>query len=76
MLREISQTEKKQRLISLYVESKTNKQAKNQRHREQIGGCQRQHGAGGKACEIKKGNQKVQMFSYKINKSWGCNVQH
>ena len=46
------------------------------RHREQIGGCQRQCGAEGKVCEIRKGDQKVQMFSYKIHKSWGCNVQH
>ena len=27
----------------------------------------------GKMCE---GGQKIQTCSYKINKSWGCNVQH
>ena len=26
--------------------------------------------------EIGKGSQKVQIFSYKINKSWRYNVQH
>ena len=56
------------------MESKTNTHTKNQRHREQIGGCQRQRGAEGKVCEIRKGDQKVRMFSYKINKSWGYNI--
>ena len=26
--------------------------------------------------EMGEGGQKVQTSSYKINKSWGCNVQH
>ena len=51
-----------------------NKQTKNQAHkyREQIGGW------GGVAVvgKMGEGGQKVQTSSYKINKSWGCNVQH
>lgn len=47
-------------------------------YRKQIGTCQRagphpapQMGIG----KIGKGGQKVQTSSYKINESWGCNIQ-
>lgn len=32
-------------------------------------------GTGGRG-DISEEGQKVQIFSYKINKSWGCDVQH
>ena len=35
-----------------------------------VGGCCREVG------EMGAGGQKVQTSSYKINKSWGCNIQH
>ena len=38
---------------------------------EQIGGCR-----GRRVNKMGKGSQKVQTFSYKINKSWECDVQH
>ena len=43
--------------------------------RDQISGypCQGDRGCG--AREPNEGGQKVQTFSYKISKSWGCNVQ-
>ena len=31
---------------------------------------------GSEVSEMDKGGQKVQISGYKINKSWGCNVQH
>ena len=43
------------------------------RQKEQIGGCQRQGVGGGKMGE---GGQKVQISSYKINKSLACDVQY
>lgn len=43
-------------------------------YRGQIGGCQRWVMGVGEMS--KKGGQKVQTSSYKIHKSWGCNVQH
>ena len=42
-------------------------------YREQTGGCDRQ---GWRVGEMGKGGQKVQTSSYKISKSWGCDVQH
>ena len=48
-----------------------NKQA--HRYRESTGGCQRWRVVVGKMGE---GDQNVQTFNYKINKSWGCNTQH
>ena len=50
-----------------------------QRHREQIGGCQRQGGRGWGVGKVGEGSQKVQTSSYKIAKSWEsreCNVPH
>ena len=41
-------------------------------HKEQTGGCQGWGVWGGTG----EGGQKVQTSSYKISKSWGCNVQH
>ena len=32
-------------------------------------------GGGGRDSEMGKGYQKVQISSYKMTKSWGCNVQ-
>ena len=32
-------------------------------------------GSGGE-CDVGKGGQKVQISNYRINKSWGCHVQH
>ena len=46
-------------------------QTKNPRahgYREQIGGWLR--------VEVGEGGLKVQIANYKMNKSWGCNVQH
>ena len=43
------------------------------RNREQIGSHQRQ---GARSRGIGEGGQKVQTSNYKINKFWGCNVQH
>ena len=40
-------------------------------HREHIGDCR----GGGWAKWVKWGKN-VQISSYKMNKSWGCNVQH
>lgn len=33
-------------------------------------------GGGGQVAEMGEGSQKVQTSSDKINKPWGCNVQH
>ena len=38
---------------------------------EQTGGCRRQ---GVRVDEMGEGNQKIQTSSFKINKSWECNV--
>ena len=58
------------------MSSKKNKQQQKQKpktlSREQIGGCQ---GQGEERAKMGKGGQKVQISSYKINKSWGCTVQ-
>lgn len=43
------------------------------RFREQIGNCQRRDWW--KVREMDEGSHKVQISSYKINRSWGCNVQ-
>lgn len=40
---------------------------------KQIGACQKQEMQGSKKC---KGGQKVEISSYNIKKSCGCNVQH
>ena len=45
------------------------KQNKTHRYREETGGCQR----GGKLRG--EGGQEVQNYSYRINKSWACNLQ-
>ena len=50
-----------------------NKKTQTHAYREQIGSCQRWGLGAGKMGE---GGQKVQISSYKICKSWGCNVQH
>ena len=52
--------------------AKQTNQKNNQRYREQISGCQRQEVGD----EMGEGGQNLQTFSYKINKSWGCNIQH
>ena len=52
-----------------------NKQKQTHRYREQINGCKRQGLRGVRRVdEISEGDQKVQTLSYKINKSWGCNI--
>ena len=43
------------------------------RYRELIGVCQRQ-GVG--LLKMGEGGQKIQISSSKINKFWGCDVQH
>ena len=30
----------------------------------------------GGECDVGKGGRKVQISNYRINKSWGCHVQH
>ena len=56
------------------IKKKEEERKKIHRYREQIGGCQRQRwGAVG---EMGEHGQRVQTPSYKINKSWGCNVPH
>lgn len=45
---------------------------------EQIGGCQPAR-VGGWRCGVGimgEGSQKVHTSSYKMNESWGCNIQH
>ena len=42
-------------------------------YRKQTDGCQRGRGWGS---EMGEGSQEVQISDYKINKSWGSNVQH
>ena len=70
-LSEISQTDKGKYCMISYVESKKQKQA--HRCREKISSCQRWESRVGKMDE---GDQKVQTSSYKINKSWVCNLEH
>ena len=53
------------------MESKKQKKKNELTETEQIGDCQRQGME-----EMKEDGQKVQTSSYKINKFWGCNVQH
>ena len=50
---------------------RTNKQA--HRYKEQTGVYRKQGMGGG---QMGEGTQKIQTSSYKINKSWGCNVEH
>ena len=57
-------------LSYLHVESK---ETQIHRYIERIGDCQWQGWGGSKMGER---GQKVQTFRYKINKSWGCNLQH
>ena len=77
-LSEISQREEdKYCMISLTCRIQKEKKTKTKtqqthRYREQIDGCQRL-GAGGDAW-TDEGGQKVQTFSYKINKSWEYNA--
>ena len=49
-------------------------QKQTHRYREHIGGCLT--GGCGEVSEIGEGGYKAQSSSYKINKSWGWNVQH
>ena len=44
-----------------------------QRNREQIGSC---WGGVGEDVEMGEGGQRIQIFSYKRNKFWECNIQH
>ena len=57
-----------------YFSIKLEKKKKAHRYRKQIFSCYtwRCGGVG----QMGEGNQKVQTSSYKIIKSWGCNVQH
>ena len=32
--------------------------------------------SGGRVGELDKSGQKVEIFSYKTNKYWGCTIQH
>ena len=50
------------------------KQKQTRRCGEQTGGCQR--GGGWGMVKIGGGDEEVQTSSHKINKPWGCNVQH
>ena len=54
---------------------KEKKKKKNQiyEYREQTSGCQKQ---GQGVSKMDEDGQKVETSSCKINKSWGCNVQH
>ena len=72
MLSEISQQRKTNTVQSqLYKGSEKKKYP--HRYRNQIGCYQRQ---GVVVSEICEGGQKVQTSNCKINKSWGCNIQH
>ena len=80
MLSEIRQTEKDKYMISLICEiwkknpqwTNETKQKEIHRHREQTSVCQREgHWGNG---EIGEGDQEAQNFSYKMNKSYGCNM--
>ena len=62
MLSEINRTEKKIAWSNLYVERKKQKQT--HRYKQVV------------ARDKENCVQKVQTFSYKINKSWNVNVQH
>ena len=64
MLNEISQTVKDTSQWNLFLKKINIHQA--QQYREQIGICQKQ-GVG----KLNEDSQKVQTFSYKINKFWG-----
>lgn len=57
----------------MWNQKKPTKKQKTHRYREQTV-VARGWGLGRK--EMGEGNQKVQNFSYKINNSWGCNIQH
>lgn len=71
MVSEISWLEKdKHSMFSLIMVSKKTKQNKPHRNREQIGGCYKPQ-----VGDTGEGGQKVQTYSYKINKSQACNVQ-
>ena len=48
------------------------KKKKDHRYREQFGGCQKR-GMG--VLKMGEGGQNVQTSTYKINKSWRCNIQ-
>ena len=63
-----NKSDRERQIFHLYVECKTKSQT--HRYREQIGGCQRW----GVADEMGESGQKIQTSSYKINKSWGCNI--
>ena len=51
---------------------KTETNNRTHRYREKVGSCQT---LGEGVGRVGKGGQKVQSSSYKIIKSWGCNVQ-
>ena len=51
------------------------KQTQAHRVKEQTGCCSDEVGRGN-GHEMGEGGQKLQTSSYKINKLWGCNVQH
>ena len=55
------------------LKNQTDGQNKSHRYREQIVDCQR--GGGWELGKMGEGDQEIQT-SHKINKSWGCNVQH
>ena len=62
------------------MESKTNKQNKKPKLIEQIDGCHWQPWQNGWSkwsndTDLIQNGQKIQTSSYKINKSWGCNVE-
>ena len=81
MLSEISQTEKNKYRMT-YVESKKTEQTNqlNQTKNRLIDTenklvVARVEGGWGRS-EMGEGDQEIQTSRYKINKSWGCNVQH
>lgn len=61
-------------MINLKIKQAKNPHKQNKyqvhRYRKQIGGCQRERGGVGEKSER---GQKIQ--TYKIDKSWGCNVR-
>ena len=76
-LNKIGQIKTNTVLLHLHVESKKqNTPTKNQTHKygEETGDCQRGGGLG--VDKMGKGHQKELISSYKINESWGYNVQH
>ena len=71
MLSEITHIKKDKYYDLTYMWNKKKSAHQGHRYREQFGRCQRERELG-----EGEGYQKMHTSSYKINKSWGCNVQH